>query len=95
MKFFSEVSGTTSVPIVRVCWCIGSTKTDDSTPEDGEGVGSRNVRKPSYLDPAVCPRKCHGILSLRKLQGLHSGIYQNYITTEKGHMLKEEASEHF
>ena len=39
---FSDVSGTNSVPIF--------------TPEDGGGVTSRNVWKPSHLDATVCPR---------------------------------------
>jgi hypothetical protein len=59
MGSFSDVSVTISVPIVRVCWWFGNTKTDDSTLEDGDGVGSRNVEKPSHLDAVVCPRKFH------------------------------------
>ena len=28
-------------------------------PEDGDGVISRNVEKPSHIDAADCPRKFH------------------------------------
>jgi hypothetical protein len=40
-------------------------------PEDGDGVSSRNVGKPSCLDAADCPRKFNWILLLRNLQDLH------------------------
>lgn len=91
---FSNFCGTTSVPIIRVCWWIGSIETDDSTLEDVDGVGFRNVGKFLHLHAAVYPRKCR-ILSLRKLQDLHFVIYKKLITTEKRHRLKEEAPEHF
>ena len=74
---FSEVSGTTSSPVAKVGWWFGSTKTGDSTSKDGEGVGSGHVGKNSLLDTVVYPKKFHWILSLRKLQDLYSGIYQN------------------
>jgi hypothetical protein len=68
-----------------VGWWIGSTETDN-TLEDGDGVGFRNVGKSLHLHAAVCPKKCR-ILSLPKLQDLHFVIYQNLLTTEKGHRL--------
>jgi len=61
--WFSDVSGNNSVPIIRVCWwfgriSFGSTK-PPAHPEDGDGVSSQNVRKPSYIDVAVGLRKFH------------------------------------
>jgi hypothetical protein len=75
---FCDVSVTNSVPIFRVCCWFGSTKTDSlgstkptAHPEDGDGVSSRIVEKPSHLDAAVCLRKLHWILSPRKVQDWH------------------------
>ena len=66
---FSNISVANSVPI-RVCsWFFFSTK-PPAHPEDGDGVSSWNIGRPSHLDTAVCPRKCHWILSLRKLKDL-------------------------
>jgi len=45
---------------VKVFWYIGSTNTKPPVhPEDGDGISSRNVGKPSHPDAAVCPRKSH------------------------------------
>ena len=37
---------------------FGATK-PPALSEDGDGVGTRNVGKPSHLDAAVCQRKFH------------------------------------
>ena len=71
--WFSDVSGPNSVPIFRVCWWFGSTKTVFANmplahPEYGDGVISWNVGKHLHPDAAVCPRTFHLIFSPRKLQ---------------------------
>jgi len=66
---FTDVSGSVSVPIFRVCWWFGSTNTPAHS-ADGDEVISRNVGKPLHLDAVVCPRKFYWILSPRKLQDL-------------------------
>jgi hypothetical protein len=72
MRRFSYVLGPNSVPIVGVWWWFGRTTTSrvisfgsakpPAHPEDGDGVSSRNVGKPSHLYVAVCPRKFHCML---------------------------------
>jgi len=43
-------------------------------PEDGDGVSSQNIGRPSDPDEAVCPRKFHWILLPRNLQDLFNHI---------------------
>jgi hypothetical protein len=57
MWSFSEILGTNSIPIFRVCWC-------------GDSVTCRNVRETSYLNATVCLRKFHWILLLQMLPDL-------------------------
>ena len=42
---------------------LGSTK-PPAHPEDGDGVSSRNVGRPSHLDAAVCPKKKNSLNSV-------------------------------
>jgi len=52
---------------------FGATK-PPAHPEDGDGVSSRIVGKPSHSDAAVCQRKFNWILLPRKLQDLSSAV---------------------
>jgi len=61
---------------------FGSTK-PPTHPEDGDGVISRNVRKPSLLDAAVCQRKFNWILSPQKVQGWNP-VYLRPDSTARG-----------
>ena len=54
MWSFSEILGTNSIPIFRVCWC-------------GDSVTCRNVRETSHLNATVCLRKFHWIQMLQDL----------------------------
>ena len=54
MWSFSDISGTNSILIFRVCWC-------------GDSVSCQNVRRASHLDVTVCLRKFHWFLSLQIL----------------------------
>ena len=44
--------------VLHLVTSFGTTK-PPAQPEDGDGVSSWNVIKPSHLDTAVCPRKFH------------------------------------
>jgi len=52
------VSGRSQKIVGHLVISFGST-IPPAHPEDGDGVSSQNIRKPSHLDVTVCQRKFH------------------------------------